>query len=220
MAKNGKRKFAPCRHCRREMKPNSDCTANMYAVYEDGVVCMTVPHDDDGVCHDCNAGVGMHHHPGCDWERCPRCGGQMIGCDCHPLAALDARAFLLLAIGSDQHNEAIGKGQLKIVLRQEPRIDYGAVDWNDDGAWEKLSAQADERANKIVADLDEVIQIGQRIATAQAKLAVKGAEALAGAERKAALAELRKDLALAKARKADAEWWPDALAKARKVVTP
>jgi len=202
MAKKSKMTFADCKHCRNEMKPGSNCTANMYAVYEDGVVCMTLRHDDDGVCYDCNVGPGMHHHPGCDLERCPRCGGQMIGCDCHPLAALDARSFLLLAIGSDQYNDAIGKGRIQIVLHQEPLIDYDAVDFAAAGAWEQVSAQADERAEKIIADLDAVIQIGQRIVNAQARLAVEGAEALAGAERKKVLAELRRDLALAKARKA------------------
>ena len=33
-------------------------------------------------CHDCNAEPGELHHPGCDMEVCPRCGGQAIGCDC------------------------------------------------------------------------------------------------------------------------------------------
>lgn len=33
-------------------------------------------------CHDCNAMAGKPHHPGCDMERCPKCGGQAISCDC------------------------------------------------------------------------------------------------------------------------------------------
>ena len=32
------------------------------------------------VCPDCNAGEGKPHHSGCDTERCPNCGGQMLGC--------------------------------------------------------------------------------------------------------------------------------------------
>ncbi len=33
-------------------------------------------------CHDCNALFGHPHHPGCDSETCPVCGGQMITCGC------------------------------------------------------------------------------------------------------------------------------------------
>jgi len=33
-------------------------------------------------CHDCKAKVGEHHGSGCDTEQCPKCGGQLIGCDC------------------------------------------------------------------------------------------------------------------------------------------
>ncbi len=33
-------------------------------------------------CGDCDAITGQYHVTGCDVERCPSCGGQMIGCDC------------------------------------------------------------------------------------------------------------------------------------------
>jgi hypothetical protein len=33
-------------------------------------------------CHDCGAVQGATHVPGCDVERCPKCGLQAIGCDC------------------------------------------------------------------------------------------------------------------------------------------
>lgn len=33
-------------------------------------------------CHDCAAVKGEFHVPGCDVERCPACGAQLIGCGC------------------------------------------------------------------------------------------------------------------------------------------
>jgi hypothetical protein len=33
-------------------------------------------------CHDCLATKGNLHSLDCDVERCPRCGGQAISCDC------------------------------------------------------------------------------------------------------------------------------------------
>ena len=32
-------------------------------------------------CPDCGVGVGEYHQPECDWEDCPYCGLQLIGCD-------------------------------------------------------------------------------------------------------------------------------------------
>jgi len=33
-------------------------------------------------CDDCNALLGEYHHLGCDCERCPKCHGQLISCEC------------------------------------------------------------------------------------------------------------------------------------------
>jgi hypothetical protein len=34
------------------------------------------------ICHDCLAKPGQLHVPGCDLERCPKCGEQLISCKC------------------------------------------------------------------------------------------------------------------------------------------
>lgn len=39
-------------------------------------------HDAKRTCHDCGVAVGMPHHAGCDWEECPECGMQALGCEC------------------------------------------------------------------------------------------------------------------------------------------
>lgn len=37
---------------------------------------------EDTRCHDCYALFGHVHHWGCDAERCPACGRQLLSCDC------------------------------------------------------------------------------------------------------------------------------------------
>ena len=73
---------AICLICNREMVKGGGC--DDYTLVEaNGKKHKRVPVA-EGIdhCGDCNAGSGNIHHEGCDQERCPACGGQLISCRC------------------------------------------------------------------------------------------------------------------------------------------
>jgi len=65
------------------------CEGNTRLKYPDGTVLRTIPFDPKRLhlpqwfrCPDCNVVPGGDHHPNCEHEYCPKCGGQLIGCAC------------------------------------------------------------------------------------------------------------------------------------------
>lgn len=74
-----------CKWCEQEMTAPStvSCTENeRITIGERDYEAIRFMPVDLGRCHDCGIAPNGFHHPGCDAERCPKCGGQIISCGC------------------------------------------------------------------------------------------------------------------------------------------
>lgn len=83
--------MAVCAYCQQDMLTADGCTYKRIKIGnrpKDRITLRRQKVGDEGWyhegdrCGDCNALFGHYHHPGCDIERCPLCGGQLASCDC------------------------------------------------------------------------------------------------------------------------------------------
>lgn len=73
-------KFFACDYCENVMDYGISCYST---IFYKGLIYKRVPYKHEGYfCHDCNVASGQYHHLGCDMERCPICGRQLITCGC------------------------------------------------------------------------------------------------------------------------------------------
>ena len=81
--------MAMCKVCGKDMLRSDGCRApkihiggKIYKRIKVGDPGDFVDGGPDTRCPDCNALFGHLHHWGCDAERCPACGHQLITCSC------------------------------------------------------------------------------------------------------------------------------------------
>ena len=81
--------MAKCEYCGHDMLTAKGCVrvpvvhnGKEYEPVKVGDPGDGYANDPDAVCGDCGAHYGHYHHPGCDIERCPVCGLQLISCGC------------------------------------------------------------------------------------------------------------------------------------------
>jgi hypothetical protein len=91
--------MATCQACEREMLDHTGC-AMTHIEYPDGAQRQRTLYGAEALgglpstCGDCGAARGCIHHMNCDMEECPRCGRQLLGCDCRPVVLI--RPFSIL----------------------------------------------------------------------------------------------------------------------------
>ena len=81
---------AICKACNGDMLKVDGCKPTLFYYENEPYARVKVGDADDFYedgdantrCTDCGAKFGHYHHDGCDCERCPVCGEQLLSCEC------------------------------------------------------------------------------------------------------------------------------------------
>ena len=130
--------MAACDWCHREMMTAASC--NVDAFHRKGRRFDMIPFGDEssrrtgGVrCGDCGVLRGGWHHPGCDLQRCPACGRQLMSCGCRfDEDGFDVGLSLVEPLGVDSNGlltERMWLGDQEVVIHRDdvPETDLTTV---------------------------------------------------------------------------------------------
>ncbi len=119
--------MAACTWCNGEMETAISCTVT--AFHRDGRRFHMVPFGDEprwrtsgDRCGDCGVTRGGWHPPGCDLQRCPACGGQLMSCGCRfDEDGSDASHSLVEPLGVDGNGlltERMWLGEHEVIIHR------------------------------------------------------------------------------------------------------
>jgi hypothetical protein len=80
--------MAVCMYCQQEMMTATSCTVDAFHMNGRRFELASFGSEEgmwrfkSSTCADCGVKWGGRHHPGCDIQRCPRCGRQLMTCGC------------------------------------------------------------------------------------------------------------------------------------------
>jgi hypothetical protein len=70
-----------CPACHRPMREADTCAVS-HVIFADAARAERRHYAGETRCHDCGVSSGGFHHPFCEVEECPRCGGPLVSCPC------------------------------------------------------------------------------------------------------------------------------------------
>jgi hypothetical protein len=98
-----------CARCMHEIAGTHQCRAGAEIVFPDGTRLPAVLHSGSDYCADCGVMAGSVHHRYCDQEPCPRCGAQLLSCNCCVDQSLTLSRKSLIRIGGLRRNRPIAQ---------------------------------------------------------------------------------------------------------------